>query len=69
MFWLLFKIDNTSALYHPKLIDLVAGLVASHRLNKEIMKDAKSVKRWAASVAIAKLLAIYPPVEMYWFHF
>ena len=69
MCWRLFTLDNTSALYHPKLIDLVAGLVASHRLNNDIMKDAKSVKRWAASVAIAKLLAIYPPVKMYWFHF
>ena len=39
----------------------VAGLLASHIANKEIMNDAKSVSRCAASVAIAKLLAKTPP--------
>ena len=29
--------------------------------NKEIMKEAKSVNRWAASVAMASELAITPP--------
>lgn len=46
----------TSALYHPKDIFFVAGLMAIHNENKEIIKLAKSVNKCAASVAIAKLL-------------
>ena len=34
---------------------LVAGLLATHNENRDIIKLAKSVKRCAASVAIAKL--------------
>ena len=49
------------ARYHPKLIFLVAGRVATHKLNNEIMKEAKSVNKWAASVAIANEFAKYPP--------
>jgi hypothetical protein len=49
------------ARYHPKLIFLVAGLVATHKLKSEIMKEAKSVNKWAASVAIANEFAKYPP--------
>lgn len=45
----------TSALYQPKDIFFVAGLVAIHREKRLIMKLAKSVSKWAASVAIAKL--------------
>jgi hypothetical protein len=33
------------ARYHPKLILLVGGLEASHKLNRDIMKEAKSVRR------------------------
>lgn len=46
----------TSALYQPNGIFFVAGLVAIHNANKDIIKLAKSVSRCAASVAIAKLL-------------
>ena len=55
------KLIELPARYHPKLIFLVAGLVATHKLNSEIMKEAKSVNKWAASVAIANELAKYPP--------
>ena len=43
----------TSARCHPKLIFFVAGLEATQMAKSEIMKEAKSVRRWAASVAIA----------------
>lgn len=45
----------TSARYHPKDIFFVFGLLAIYRENSEIMKLAKSVSKWAASEAIAKL--------------
>ena len=51
----------TSARCHPKLILFVDGRLASHIENNEIMNDAKSVKRWAASVAMAILLLKTPP--------
>lgn len=54
---------NTSARYHPNGMARVAGLEATHRAHSDIMKLAKSVSRCDASVAIAKLLDIYPPVE------
>ncbi len=40
---------------------LVAGLDATQMEKSEIMNDAKSVKRWAASVAMARLCARTPP--------
>jgi hypothetical protein len=40
---------------------LVAGLEATQSEKSEIMKDAKSVSRCAASVAMAKLFARTPP--------
>lgn len=46
----------TSALYQPKGIDCVGLRLDTHRANSEIMKAAKSVSRWAASVAMARLL-------------
>lgn len=49
------------ALYHPKLMCLVAGLWASQSEKRLIMKLAKSVSRCAASVAIARLFAKRPP--------
>jgi len=39
----------------------VAGRLAIHNENKLIMKLAKSVRRWAASVAMARLFDRYPP--------
>ena len=53
----------TSALYHPKLMVRVGGRDATHKENKEIMKLAKSVRRCAASVAIARLEDNTPPVQ------
>jgi predicted TIM-barrel enzyme len=43
----------------------LAGLVAIHQANKEIIKEAKSVSKWAASVAIANEFASTPPVIRY----
>ena len=40
----------------------VDGLPAIHMANNDIKKLAKSVKRCAASVAIAKLFDITPPI-------
>ena len=37
------------------------GLPATQMANSEIMKEAKSVRRWAASVAMARLLERTPP--------
>lgn len=48
----------TSALYHPKDIFFVFGLLTMYKENRETMKLAKSVRRWAASDAIAKLFDI-----------
>jgi hypothetical protein len=41
---------------------VVAGLDASHRAKRLIIKPAKSVKRCAASETIARLLAKTPPI-------
>lgn len=49
------RAPTTSALYQPNGIFFVAGRLATHRATIEIMKDTKSVRRWAASVAIARL--------------
>ena len=51
----------TSALCHPKFILTEAGLEAIHIENKEMRKEAKSVNKWAASVAMARLFAMIPP--------
>jgi hypothetical protein len=51
----------TSALCQPKDMRLVAGLDATHSEKSEIMNEAKSVSKCAASVAIARLFAITPP--------
>lgn len=51
----------TSALYQPKDICLVGGRDATHSEKRDIIKLAKSVKRWAASVAIARLPDKTPP--------
>lgn len=51
----------TSARYQPKGIFLVAGLLATQMEKRDIMKDAKSVSKCAASVAIAKLFDNIPP--------
>lgn len=55
------RAPRTSALYHPNGMDREAGLEATHNANSDIMKLAKSVSRCEASVAMAKLLDIYPP--------
>lgn len=55
------KAPITSARYQPNGILRVAGLEPTHRANKDIIKLAKSVSRWAASVAMAKLLDRTPP--------
>ena len=39
----------------------VLGRPASQRAKSETMKDARSVRRWAASVATARLLERPPP--------
>lgn len=52
---------STSARYQPKGIFLVAGLLATHIENKDIINEAKSVNKCAASVAIAKLFDNIPP--------
>jgi len=41
----------------------VAGLLATQREKRDIIKDAKSVNKCAASVAIAKLFDNTPPKE------
>jgi len=51
----------TSARYQPKGIFLVAGLLATQMEKRDIIKDAKSVNKCAASVAIAKLFDNTPP--------
>lgn len=51
----------TSARYQPKLIFLEAGRDDSQMAKRLIMKLAKSVNKCAASVAIARLLAMTPP--------
>lgn len=56
------RAPNTSALYHPNGMDWVAGLEATHKAHRDIIKLAKSVSKCEASVAIAKLLDKYPPV-------
>lgn len=45
----------TSARYQPKCIFFVEGRLAIHSENSDIIKLAKSVSKWAASEAIAKL--------------
>ena len=52
---------NTSALCHPKDIFWDLGLAAIQMANKEMRKEAKSVRRCAASVAMAKELLNTPP--------
>ena len=52
---------KTSALCHPKDIFWDLGLAAIQMANKEMRKEAKSVRRWAASVAMAKELLSTPP--------
>ena len=42
----------------------VDGLPANQMANSDIMKLAKSVNKWAASVAIAKLFDKTPPVKI-----
>ena len=42
----------------------MAGFVAIHKANNEIIKPAKSDIKCAASVTIARLLAKYPPEIM-----
>ena len=51
----------TSARCQPKDIFLLLGLAAIQIATSEIMKEAKSVRRWAASVAMARLLERTPP--------
>ena len=58
-----FYIVLASALYQPNGIFLVAGLPDTHIENSDMRKEAKSVSKCAASVAIAKLLDITPPVQ------
>ena len=53
----------TSARCHPKLIFLVEGRLESHIAKKEIINDAKSAKRWATSVAVAKLSEYLVPID------
>lgn len=53
----------TSARYQPKGIFLVAGLPATQIEKRDIINDAKSVNKCAASVAIAKLFDNTPPEE------
>lgn len=53
----------TSARYQPKGIFLVAGLLATQMEKRDIINDAKSVNKCAASVAIAKLFDNTPPEE------
>lgn len=50
---------------HPNDRVVVAGFVAIHKANNEIIKPAKSDIKCAASVTIARLLAKYPP-EKWW---
>ena len=56
----------TSALCHPKFILTEAGLEAIHMENNEMRKEAKSVSKWAASVAMARLFAMIPPAINIW---
>ena len=49
---------------HPNDRVVVAGFVAIHKANNEIIKPAKSDIKCAASVTIARLLAKYPPEIM-----
>ena len=49
---------------HPNDRVVVAGFVAIHKANNEIIKPAKSDSKCAASVMIARLLAKYPPEIM-----
>lgn len=55
------EVTRTSARYQPNGIFLVAGLPATQMEKSEIMNDAKSVNKCAASVAIAKLFDNTPP--------
>lgn len=57
------KLLHTSARYQPKGIFLVAGLLATQMEKRDIINDAKSVNKCAASVAIAKLFDNTPPIE------
>ena len=52
---------KTSALCQPKDIFLDFGLAAIQMENKEMAKEAMSVRRCAASVAMARLLERTPP--------
>ena len=52
---------KTSALCQPKDIFLDFGLAAIQMENKEMAKEAMSVRRCAASVAMAKELLSTPP--------
>ena len=55
------RAPTTSALCHPKLNLLDRGKAAAYRAKREMAKPAASLKRWAASVMMARLLASQPP--------
>ena len=52
---------STSARCQPKDIFWLLGLAAIQMAKREMRKDAKSVRRWAASVAMARELLSTPP--------
>lgn len=56
--------SSVPARCHPNDRVVVAGFVAIHKANNEIIKPAKSDIKCAASVTIARLLAKYPPEIM-----
>lgn len=48
---------------HPKFMVLVGGREDTQSAKRLIMMLAKSVRRWAASVRMARLCARYPPAD------
>lgn len=60
--WGCSRILRLPARCQPKFMVLVAGREDTQRAKRLIMMLAKSVRRWAASVRMARLCARYPPV-------
>jgi hypothetical protein len=60
---ILSKVPMISALCHPKVRSLEAGLIEIFNAAIDIANPSTSVARWAVSVNMAIELAIYPPIH------
>lgn len=60
-FFIFFPISPARS--HPRVKACVGGLDESHREKRLIRMLPKSIRRWAASLMMARLQAAYPPGE------